>query len=154
MLDFSPPAQPPLPVTSIRIGGPAGLADLRIEDGILLVRLSGAARLSQVRAALTAMRESGTLTQARPTLVDLSEFSGAIDWAELRAISQMTEWAPPGSRVMPVAYVSGDSLFAMLIKLAQVFFPKAQHRAFPRRDWALEWLLQQSAAAQPAPAGM
>ena len=154
MLEFSLPETPPLPATSVRIGGPTDFVDLRIEDGIVQVKLSGAARLSQVRMALTTLRESGALAEAHPALVDLSEFSGSIDWTELRAISQMADWAPPGSRVMPVAYVSADSLFAMLIKLAQVFFPWAQHRSFPRRDWALEWLLRQTAAAQPAPANM
>lgn len=145
MLDLSTP-EAPAPATSIRIGSATDYVDLHIVDGLLLVQLSGAARIAQVRAALTAMRQTGALTEALPTLVDLSEFSGAIDWAELRAISQMADWVPPGdNRPMPVAYVSGDSLFTMLVKLVQVFFPWARHRAFGRREWALEWLQQQMA---------
>lgn len=152
MLNLFPPETPPLPSASIRIGSATDFVDLRIEDDIVLVRLSGAVRIAQVREALAAMLESGAMAKPRPALVDLSEFSGPIDWTELRAISQMTDWAPPGSRTMPVAYVSGDSLFAMLIKLAQVFFPRAKHRAFARRDWALDWLYRQVAGSTQTPA--
>lgn len=129
---------------SLRLGTPVDFVDLRVEDDLLVMELVGAASLALVREALAKGRETGWIAAARPSLIDLSQFTGNIDWAELRAISQMTDWAPPGGHTLPVAYVSDHVLFIMLLKLVQVFFPWAQHRAFSRRDWALEWLMRET----------
>lgn len=132
----------------LRLGNPADYVDLRVEGALLIVELAGAVSLGLVREALARGRRDGWIVAARPSLIDLSLFSGNIDWAELRAISQMADWTPPGGRVLPVAYVSDHTLFIMLLKLVQVFFPWARHRAFGRRDWALDWLAQESQAAE------
>lgn len=132
----------------LRLGNPRDYADLRVEGAVLVVELAGAVPLALVREALARGRQDGWITAARPSLIDLSHFTGNIDWAELRAISQMADWTPPGGRILPVAYVSDHALFIMLLKLVQVFFPWAQHRAFSRRDWALDWLMRETRTAE------
>jgi hypothetical protein len=135
----------------IRLDTAGGSVTLHIEDAVLVIELAGAARLGTLRRALEEGRRIGWLGQAAmPTLVDLSQFSGNVDWSELKAISTMADWPLPGGRQVPVAYVSEDTLFLMLVKAAQAFFPWALHRVFSRRDWAMEWLHGQPACPESA----
>jgi len=136
------------PARQVRIGIDAGYVDLRVDGQLLLVEVVGAAGVAQVREALATGRQAGWLGAAMPTLVDLSQFSGNVDWGELHTISRMADWPPTDGRSLPVAYVSDATLFALLMKLVQVFFPWARHRAFSRRDWALDWLREQCSAPQ------
>src|SRR3546814_11856741 len=117
----------------LRLGTPADYVDLQVEGDLLVVELAGAVPLALVREALAGGRQAGWIRAARPALIDLSQFSGNVDWAELRAISQMADWTPPGGRILPVAYVSDHTLFLMLLKLVQVFFPWARHRRSEER---------------------
>lgn len=143
MLDLTL-TETPLAPRRIRLDSVGGHVALAVEDGLLLLELTGAARLGRVREALATARQAGWLDNALPTLVDLTGFSGNVDWEELRAITHMADWPPPDGRSLPVAYVSDATLVIMLVKVAQAFFPWARHRVFSRRDWALDWLREKT----------
>ncbi len=137
----------------IRIGGSDDYVELRVEDGILHAEAVGSATGAEARRALAEGLQQGWLRLSMPTLVDMTRFTGSIDWGAMRDIAAMAPWGQPGdapaSPPSRVAYVTRDSLFSLILKLMAAIFPHARHRAFPDRDGALRWLRQ----PRPATAG-
>jgi len=136
----------------IHIGGHDDYIDAYLQAGVLVFDVVGAATVAQARQALTIGLREGWMCTAMPTLVDISRFTGSIDWPQLRGISQMADWGAGERHTLPVAYVSRDGLFTMILKLVQAIFPQFRHRAFERRDAALDWLQRQLAALRSDPA--
>lgn len=83
-----------------------------------------------------------------PTLVDMRQFRGAINWGAVREVSEMADWGGNGDRRPRVAFVSSSTLFQMIVKVVGVFFPRAHFKGFAHPDKALIWLKER----QPLPA--
>jgi hypothetical protein len=80
---------------------------------------------------------SGKL-DSRSTLVDLTHFTGTVDW---EAVTTMRKMTPRGiESASKVAYVVRDKLFVNLLKIPTAMFPKIRHRAFTSRAAAIAWL--------------
>ena len=76
--------------------------------------------------------------KSRSTLIDLTRFTGSVDWDAVRTLRDMT---PHGiESASSVAYVVRNRLFIKLIKIAKVIFPKMRHEAFSSRAEAAAWL--------------
>jgi hypothetical protein len=73
-------------------------------------------------------------------LVDLSSFTGGIDWSAIHAIVTLAPWGTEAGRASRVAYVNKSVWFSAMIKLTSVLFPKTQHRQFSGVHHALQWL--------------
>jgi hypothetical protein len=75
---------------------------------------------------------------SRSTLIDLTRFTGSVDWEAVRIVRDMT---PRGiESASKVAYVVRNRLFIKLIKIATAIFPKMHHKAFDSRAEAVAWL--------------
>jgi hypothetical protein len=80
---------------------------------------------------------SGAL-KSRSTLIDLTRFTGSVDWDAVMSLREMT---PRGiESASNVAYVVRDKLFATLIKITTAIFPKIRQQAFTARADAIAWL--------------
>jgi hypothetical protein len=88
----------------------------------------------------------GVVDLASPALVDLTRFTGAVDWAAIRAVKDMAVWGRGARRKTRVAYLVRDGQFAALVKIIAALFPRSSHRAFYRLDEAVAWLLRADAA--------
>ena len=76
--------------------------------------------------------------KSRSTLIDLTCFTGSVDWEAVRILRDMT---PRGiESASSVAYVVRNRLFIKLIKIATAIFPKMHHKAFDSRAEAVAWL--------------
>lgn len=62
------------------------------------------------------------------------------------AISRITDWGKGGTVVAPVAYITSDALFSLLVKAASTMFPDSRHRLFPDPESARHWLIAQAVA--------
>jgi hypothetical protein len=78
-------------------------------------------------------------------LVDLSDFTGGVDWTAIHAIAGLLPWGSEGGRASRVAYVTKSAWFSAMLKLASVLFPKSQHRQFSGVQKALQWLQAEDA---------
>jgi hypothetical protein len=76
--------------------------------------------------------------KSRSTLIDLTRFTGAVDWEAVMILRDMT---PRGKEsASNAAYVVRNRLFVKLIKIATAIFPKVHHKAFDSRAEAVAWL--------------
>lgn len=73
-------------------------------------------------------------------LVDLSDFTGGIDWSSIHTIVDLAPWGSETGRASKVAYVNKSVWFSAMIKLTSVLFPKTEHRQFSGVHHALQWL--------------
>jgi len=80
---------------------------------------------------------SGKL-KSHSTLVDLTRFTGTVDWNAVTTMRGMTPWGMESAS--SVAYLVRDNLFAKLLKIPTVMFPKIRHKAFISRAEAIAWL--------------
>ena len=88
-------------------------------------------------------REAIAAGAVRPNmvcLVDLSDFTGGVDWAAIHAIAALVPWGSEAGRPSRTAYVTKSAWFSAMLKLASVLFPKSQHRQFSGVQKALQWL--------------
>jgi len=118
-----------------RQGDRVDFVDIRVHDGLLIIEIGGAPDTVKVLSGLQAGYESGWIRTDMPTLVDVSDFHGKIDWSAIKRMSELAAWS--GARV---AYISPDRFFAFVIKAVSILFPRALHRLFSDRRSALLWL--------------
>jgi hypothetical protein len=83
-------------------------------------------------------------------LVDLSNFTGGVDWAAIHAIAELVPWGSESDRPSRTAYVTKSAWFSAMLKLASVLFPKSQHRQFSGVQKALQWLQADANASSNA----
>jgi hypothetical protein len=85
------------------------------------------------------MRAAGHLVSDQfNALIDLTEFTGVIDWDEIRKISEVM---PKGaSRTNKNAYLVHDTFLAMVAKITSVLFPQTECAAFTTENEARAWL--------------
>ncbi len=83
---------------------------------------------------------AGVVEPSIPTLVDLTRFTGAVDWTAIRAVRDLAAWGRGVKRNSRIAYVVRDGQFAALVKIVAALFPRSVHRAFYKLDDAVSWL--------------
>ena len=80
-----------------------------------------------------------------PTLVDLTNFRGPIDWSAIYAIQRMAPWGSGARGRSRVAYVSRDRMFGIVLKLIAGLFRRTRHRLFADEPDARGWLASNQA---------
>ena len=80
----------------------------------------------------------GVVHASMRTLVDMTRFTGAVEWSALHTIRDMAAWGTDGDS--RVAYVVRNSVFDAVIKIVQVLFPNTRHRTFDNFPDAVAWL--------------
>jgi hypothetical protein len=112
---------------------------LAVAPGRLAIKIVGTVPSEHLVALLTQAREAGHIASDQfCALVDLTQFTGAIDWDEIKKISAVM---PKGdSRTNKNAYVVRDSFLAMVAKITSVLFPKTECAAFSHEVDAKQWL--------------
>jgi hypothetical protein len=127
-----------------------GRITLRSERGVLWIALEREPQSADIINCLQDAVAAGLLPSGSPTVVDLRDFSGTIDWTAVRAIRGMLpagtggaggaqDPAPPSLRV---AYVTRDPLFDSVLKIIRDLFGFARHRYFRDPEQALLWACQ------------
>ena len=112
---------------------------LAVSPHRLVLSTKGAITTEHLVALLGEMRAAGHLpSDDFSALVDLTGFTGAIDWDEIKKISTVM---PQGdSRTNKNAYVVHDSFLAMVAKITAALFPKTECAAFTTEKAARHWL--------------
>src|SRR5215813_4181914 len=108
----------------IERGTPRGSVTLQVKNGIFWVRLVQDPRGSDLIEAFRQARRRRLLAGPMPTIVDMLDYNGSIDWRAVGAIRDMTPWERQrrhGDDTRQVlarcAYVSRDTLLAPVIKI-------------------------------------
>ena len=112
---------------------------LAVSPHRLVFAIKGAINSEHLIAILCEVRAAGQVTSDDfSALIDLTGFTGAIDWDEIKKISTIM---PAGdSRTNRNAYVVHDSFLAMVAKITAVLFPKTECAAFSTVKEARKWL--------------
>jgi hypothetical protein len=87
--------------------------------------------------------DKGAVHESMRTLVDMTRFTGAVEWSALHTIRDMGAWGSEGDA--RVAYVVRNNVFDAVIKIVQILFPDARHRTFDNFTDAIAWLESKSA---------
>lgn len=105
----------------------------------LAVAMVGAIHSEYLIEALREMRAAGfPASDSFTALIDLSAFSGEIDWKDIREVREVM---PKGeSRTNKNAYVVRNPIFALVAKITSVLFPQTQNAAFSTAAEARVWL--------------
>jgi hypothetical protein len=126
--------------TEVRLGDRFDYVDIRVIDGILMIDVVGAPESAKIHQAMQEGHKAGWIRTEMPTLVDVSDFHGRIDWSAIKALSQMADWGSKTGTPSRVAYLSADPFFALVVKAVSILFPRSTHRLFADRRAALRWL--------------
>lgn len=105
----------------------------------LVLKVGGTVQSEHLITVLSEMRAAGHLdSDDFNALIDLTEFTGAIDWNEIRKISDVM---PKGSsRTNRNAYLVHDDFLAMVAKITSALFPQTECAAFTNEREARAWL--------------
>ena len=95
----------------------------------LVLKINGTVQSDRVVGLLQEMRAAGHLASDDfNALIDITEFTGAIDWDEIRKISEVM---PKGaSRTNKNAYLVHNTFLAMVAKITAALFPQTECAAF------------------------
>jgi hypothetical protein len=155
---------------TISYGNAAGRVTLRVEHGVLWLKLEQDPHGSDVVECLERALAQGWLTTGMPILVDMLDFNGNIDWGAVRAIREIMPCAgairAEGARAqgLPasgagaegqaratvdratqagrVGYVTRDPMFAPVLRIIRDLFTRSRHRQFRDPEPALLWVCQ------------
>jgi hypothetical protein len=136
--DSGPPAAGPARVFARSNGG--NRVTLAVEGDFLRVEVAGEALDDSIVDCFREAIAEGAVRPNMVTLVDLSDFSGGIEWPAIHKIAGLIPWGSESGRASRVAYVTKSAWFAALLKLVSVLFPKSQHRQFSSVNHAIQWL--------------
>jgi hypothetical protein len=126
--------------SSFSLGDMLNCVVLSVEDDLLRVTVRGDPPTGALLACFREAFDTAALTTRRPTLVDLTDFNGRIDWASVRQVGAITPWRKHGGQGSRVAYVTESLWFTALLKLVQELYPTTQHRQFDDVASATAWL--------------
>ena len=118
----------------------ANRVTLTIEGDFLRVDVGGDALDNSIVDCFREAIADGAVRPNMVTLVDLSDFSGGVEWPAIHAIAELIPWGSEIGRASRVAYVTKSAWFAALLKVVSVLFPKSQHRQFSGVNHAIQWL--------------
>jgi hypothetical protein len=113
---------------------------LGITGDFMRIDVSGEALDEGIVGCFREALAQGVMRPNMLVLVDLSSFTGGIDWSAIHTIVALAPWGSEAGRASKVAYVSKSAWFSALIKLTSVLFPKTQHRQFSGVHHAMPWL--------------
>jgi hypothetical protein len=116
-----------------------GRLALRNENGVLRIEAKGDPSGDDVAALFNEALASGLITPPMPTVIELTDYSGNIDWDAIRAIAAQDGWRA-GTEQPRVAYVTTDANFASVIKLVAALFPNTEQKSFASLGAALAWV--------------
>ncbi len=115
-----------------------GVVLLAVSPRRLVFDITGTIPSEHIVGVLAEARAAGALTRDDfSALVDMTGFTGAIDW---KIISKISEVMPKGESSNKNAYIVRNTMFAMLAKINMVLFPKTQHATFSTAAEARKWL--------------
>jgi hypothetical protein len=112
---------------------------LRIDRGVLHVRITGDPPPNWLVDCFREAFDTGVLHERLPVLVDITGFRGRIDWSSIRRIGELTPWRADGGGSR-VAYLSDSPWFGALLKVTAQIYPRTAHRHFDDAVPALAWL--------------
>lgn len=124
----------------IASSSPQGGIFLRRKDNLLWILVEKEAASEELVAGFKQALQVGLVKRSMPTLVDLTRFTGAVNWGAIRAVSKMARWGTDPNEVARVAYLVRDGQFNALVKIVSALFPLVSHRPFSNREHALTWL--------------
>ncbi len=113
---------------------------IRRRGPMLWILIEKEASAKELVACFKQALDAGWMKLSMPTLVDLTRFTGAVDWSAIRAISKMARWGSDRREVSRVAYLVRDGQFNALVKIVSALFPLSSHRPFASPEHALTWL--------------
>lgn len=119
---------------------PQGGVFLKCKEGILWILIEREASAEDLVTCFKQAMSAGWLKLSMLTLVDLTKFTGAVDWGAIRTISKMARWGTDRGEISRVAYLVRDGQFNALVKIVSVLFPLSSHRAFSSAAHAMTWL--------------
>jgi len=133
----------------IERGTARGSISLQVKNGIFWVKLAQDPRGADLVAAFKEARDGRLLAGPMPTIVDMLDYNGSIDWWAVGAIRDMTPWERQRRRedenrptLARCAYISRDTLLAPVIKIICDLFGRSRHRQFRDAEQAVLWVLQ------------
>jgi hypothetical protein len=113
---------------------------LSVEGDFLRIDVAGEALDKGIVDCFREAIAAGAVRANMSTLVDLSNFTGGVDWPSIHAIADLIAWGSEPDRPSRVAYVTKSAWFSALLKLVTILFPKSQHRQFSGVHNAIQWL--------------
>ena len=115
-----------------------GAVLLAVSPGRLVFEMTGTIPCDYFVDVLADARAAGLLTcDAFSALVDMTSFTGVIDW---KVIPKISDVMPKGDSTNKNAYIVRNTMFTVLTKINAVIFPKTQHRTFSTEGEARMWL--------------
>ena len=125
---------------AIVCGSSFGSVSATVTGGILWVAVENEPSGDDIVSCLRQARDTRLFGTCADTLVDLTRFTGVVDWEALHQVREMAPWGLGWSRPPRVAYVSRDRLFGAVIRAVGGVFTSARHRLFRDQAAALAWL--------------
>jgi hypothetical protein len=117
-----------------------GAVFLRRKDKILWILVEREASAEEIVSCLSQALQCDWMKLSMPTLVDLTRFTGAVDWSAIRTVSKMARWGTDSNEVARVAYLVRDGQFNAIVKIVAALFPLSSHRPFSNPEHAMTWL--------------
>lgn len=136
--DGGPPAAAPTHVFTRTSG--VNRVTVSITGDLMRVDVAGETLDNSIVDCFREGLAAGAIRPNMVCLVDLSDFTGGVDWAAIHTIAELVPWGSEAGRASRVAYVTKSAWFSAMLKLASVLFPKSQHRQFSGIQKALQWL--------------
>jgi hypothetical protein len=136
--DGGPPAAAPTHVFARASG--VNRVTVSITGNLMRVDVAGEALDGSIVDCFREAIAAGVVRPNMVCLVELSDFTGGVDWAAIHAIAELVPWGSEIGRPSRTAYVTKSAWFSAMLKLASVLFPKSQHRQFSGVQKALQWL--------------
>ena len=121
-------------------GNDFGRISLKADSDRLFVLIGGELHGAHFLECFREGLETGVLHPNMRTLVDLTGFTGAVDWGAVFTLRTLTSWGNKGVDQSRVAYVVRNDMFGALIKIVRVLFFNTQHRTFDNYVDAIAWL--------------
>lgn len=134
-------------------GNARGNITLQVRNGIFWVKITEDPKGEDLVACFREARQGNLLAGPMPTIVDMLDFNGSIDWGAIGTIREMMSWERDGQPtdgnartvLARCAYVSTDLLLAPVIKILCDLFGRTRHRQFRSPEQAMFWVLQSEA---------
>ena len=120
-----------------------GRVTLTIGGPYLHIQAEGEARGESLVRCVREALDAGLIHKNTRSLIDLTLFTGSIDWKALGDIRDMVPWGE--GRETRVAYLVRNSRFAAIVRVVEVLFGRMRHHTFASREKALAWLVPEDA---------
>lgn len=127
-------------INRITIGDRQNYIKIHVENGIIIIDVCGAPDGDDIIKSVEDGLIYGLLKPDSCALVDVTDYTGAIDWKAVRSVSEMRDWNSRADRPNPVAFVHNSKLFTFVVKVIGIFYPNNVFAVFQTRAEAFEWI--------------